>query len=106
MGEVNRSYFYTSGYVFDKMGDSGSRPGRSERLPEHGGAVPREHGDVMGPRQFYEANETLLTRVNDAPARRRRRMTSSTRTSRWPRRGLAMAAATTADTLYRLREWH
>lgn len=64
MGEVNRSYFYSSGYVFDKMGDDdpaaplGDFPSTSALYPEYTG--------VIGPSQFYDANETLLTLVNNA----------------------------------------
>ncbi len=64
MGEVNRSYFYASGYVFDKMGDD-HPTGPLGLFPNTASAFP-EGADVIGPLQFYDANETLLTSVNNA----------------------------------------
>lgn len=63
MGEVNRSYFYASGYVFDKMGDN-HPTGPLSAFPNTAALFPGEE-DTVGPLQFYDANETLLTNVNN-----------------------------------------
>ena len=65
MGEVNRSYFYTSGFVFDKMGDD-DPTGPLSDYPNTASQFT-DAGATIGPRQFYEANEVLFTGVNSAP---------------------------------------
>ena len=100
MGEVNRSYFYTSGYVFDKMGDS-DPTGPLSDYPNTA-ALFSENTSMVGPRQFYEANETLLTRVNEAPSTQEAyALFDEDIEVATP--GLGNGNSDTANTLYRLR---
>lgn len=61
MGEVNRSYFYTSGYIFDKLGD-GDPQGPIAEYPTTA-ALFADEADTVGPRQFFEANELFVNAV-------------------------------------------
>lgn len=65
MGEVNRSYFYTSGYVFDKLGD-GDPQGPLSDYPTTA-SLFQDDAATVGPRQFFEANEQFINAVYAAP---------------------------------------
>ena len=64
MGEVNRSYFYTSGYIFDKLGDTDPLGPLSD-YPTTASLFPDDAATV-GPRQFFEANELFINAVYES----------------------------------------
>jgi len=65
MGEVNRSYFYTSGFIFDRLGDE-DPVGPLSDYPITQAPITGAAANTIGPRQFYEANESLATAVGNA----------------------------------------
>jgi len=62
MGEVNRSYFYTSGYLYDKLNDT-DPVNVIGAYPESSTFFEGDDLLVEGPAQFYEANEVMVNQI-------------------------------------------
>lgn len=62
MGEVNRSYFYLSGYLYDKLGDDDPMDVVSN-YPETSAFFEGDELLTEGPAQFYEANEVMVNQI-------------------------------------------
>jgi len=62
MGEVNRSYFYTSGYLYDKLNDT-DPVAPIGNYPESAVFFEGDQLLIEGPAQFYEANEVMVKQI-------------------------------------------